>query len=45
MYISTKLDEREKWVKLSISLTITLKAIKMTKSNKIEKRKVESGRY
>lgn len=32
MYISTKLYEREKWVKLSISLNITLKAIKMTKT-------------
>lgn len=43
MYISTKIHEREKWVKLSITLNITLKATKMIKAV-IRLRKVESGR-
>lgn len=45
MYISAKLHETEKWIKLSISLNITLKATKMTKTViQIEKRKAASGR-
>lgn len=32
MYISAKLHETDKWVKLSISLNITLKATKTTKT-------------
>lgn len=37
--------EREKWVKLSVSVNITLKAIKMIKTvTKLRTGKVENGR-